>query len=256
MKKQYYLTFILCMVMTSLQAQTNLPPIQLDRPDLTESPFITPTNYLQVEAGLLYEIEENGIGIFTSPTVLTKYGVHDKFEIRLITEYVTTDHAVRKPLQGITPIWVGFKTHLLTEKGIIPQTSFIGHIAIPSLASSDYQANYLAPQFRFTMQHTLSKSVTLGYNLGVEWDGFSAREKYIYTITSGISLHKKWGCFIELFGEGEKGIGFKHNVDAGFTYLVNNNSMLDISSGLNWQEQTYFVSFGYSFRLNMGKKKK
>jgi hypothetical protein len=67
---------------------------------------------------------------------------------------------------------------LTEEKGIFPKTSFIAHIGLPNAASTKYKTDYFAPEFRFTMQHTLSEKFSLSYNLGLEWDGFSAEPTF------------------------------------------------------------------------------
>ena len=69
---------------------------------------------------------------------------------------------------GISPVKIGFKVKLSDEKGLLPKTSFIGHLSIPSFASKELKTIFYAPSFRFTMQHTLTDKINLGYNLGSE----------------------------------------------------------------------------------------
>ena len=104
------------------------------------------------------------------PSVLWKYGVNEKLELRLISEFTThTDNSIST--NGINPIKIGFKTRLFEEKGIIPVISFIAHLVILASGSKEFQTNYFAPSFRFTMKHTLTDKISLGYNWGAEWDG-------------------------------------------------------------------------------------
>lgn len=56
----------------------NLPSIQLDRPDQTECPFITPPKYIQNENGFTVENFENNHRIYNYPSMLWKYGVNEK----------------------------------------------------------------------------------------------------------------------------------------------------------------------------------
>lgn len=87
------------------------------------------------------------------PSVLWKYGVNEKLELRLISEFTThTDNSIST--NGINPIKIGFKTRLFEEKGIIPVISFIAHLVILASGSKEFQTNYFAPSFRFTMKHT------------------------------------------------------------------------------------------------------
>ena len=250
---------LLFFIQTIAVGQTNeLPPIVLDRPDLTESPFLTPKGYVQVEAGLLAEKAPAGID-FKTPTVLFKYGLTKKFELRLIAEMNWTD--VGNNNFGIPPVWVGFKSSLIDEKGFVPQVSFIGHLSLDEIATTSYKEKYIAPKFRFVFQHTLSKKFSLAYNAGMEWDGNSADPAFIYTLTSGYAITDKFGCFVELFGDKNNNANASVNADGGFTFLVNNNAMADISAGLRLSGpglttigSEFFISMGYSFRFNTARK--
>jgi hypothetical protein len=233
----------------SLFAQ-NSEPIQTDRPDQTETPAIVPIGMFQVENGFTFQKNEANNSTFSLPSTLWKYGVNDNFELRLITEFVSENKQQEKS-NGLLPMYIGFKVKLTGEKGIIPKTSFIAHIGLPKVASAKYKTDYLAPEFRFTMQHTLSKKLNLGYNLGAEWDGFSAESTFIYTLTTGYSITKKWGSYIELFGFSSQNDIANHNFDGGITYLINDNFMVDLSSsiGLTKNAPKHYFAFGISFRI-------
>ncbi|MCF6131562.1 transporter [Flavobacterium wongokense] len=233
---------------SSLFAQND--PIQADRPDQTETPAIVPKGMFQVETGFTYQKNEENSTSNSLPSVLWKYGVNENFELRLITEYVSEKNFDEKS-DGFTPILIGFKVGLCEEKGIIPKTSFIGHIALPNAASSRYKNDFVAPEFRFTMQHTLSDKFSLGYNLGCEWDGVTPETIFVYTLTTGYSINKKLGCYAEIFGFAPEKDKANHNADAGFTYLINNNFMVDLSSGVGITENApdYYLALGCSFRI-------
>ena len=248
---KYVITFVVCAVTTSdnLFAQS-LPSIQLDRPDQTECPFITPAKYIQIENGITFEKYNNNLQTFTYPSTLWKYGVNEKFELRLITE-LNSVKKNKEAISGLNPITVGFKTALFEEDRIIPKTSFIGHISTAKIGSKGLQTSYIAPSFRFTMQHTLSGKVSLAYNLGAEWNGEDAEETYIYTLTTGISLSNKLGYYLELYGFLPRLKTDDHRADSGFTYLFNNNLIADLSGGIGLSKNSpkAYVSLGLSYRF-------
>jgi hypothetical protein len=101
------------------------------------------------------------------------------------------------------------------------------------------------------MQHTLSEKMSLSYNLGAEWDGFSAEPTFLYTLTTGYSITEKLGSYIELFGFAPQNNKANHSFDGGITYLINNNFMLDLSSGFGITKNApdYYVAVGFSFRI-------
>ena len=167
--------------------------IQTDRPDLTESAYTVPAGYFQLEAGLLRIYHNSNTQLNLHPTLLFKYGLSKSFEFRLITDFATyQNNGVNEFI--VLPIAVGVKIAVSEEKGLIPKTAFIGHLKIPTGGDTELASTYYVPSFRFTMQHTLSKRVSLGYNLGTEWSGVTAEPIFIYTITSAIGLTAAWGA--------------------------------------------------------------
>lgn len=240
--------FALLFVYASSYSQTN-QPIQADRPDQTETPAIVPKGMFQLEAGFSYQKDDNISNSSSLPSALWKYGVNENFELRLITEFVSEKSEDLK-MNGFTPVLIGFKAKLCDEKGIFPKTSFIGHISLPNLASSRYKTDFIAPEFRFTMQHTLSDKLSLGYNLGCEWDGMTPETTFIYTLTTGYAVSDKLGSYIEVFGFAPQNDTAYHCLDGGITYLINNDFMLDMSSGIGLTEYApdYYVALGLSIR--------
>lgn len=240
---------VLLIVSTSIYSQTS-EPIQADRPDQTETPAIVPKGMFQVETGFTFQKNNTISKSCTLPSTLWKYGVNENFELRLITEFLSEEISNTK-LNGVSPIYVGFKVKLADEKGIIPKTSFIGHISLPNAASKEFKTDFFAPEFRFVMQHTLSAKFSLSYNLGAEWDGFSAEPTFIYTNAVGYSISNKLGSYIEIFGFIPQNTKSNHSLDGGITYLINNNFMVDLSSGFGISKNApdYYWALGFSFRI-------
>lgn len=246
--KTYFTVFAFFLVHL-IAAQSN-EPIQADRPDQTETPAIVPKGMFQVETGFTFQKNEAHSNTFSLPSTLWKYGVNENFELRLITEFVTEKIGNSKS-SGFTPVYIGFKVKLAEEKGIVPKTSFIAHISLPNVASSIYKTDFNATEFRFTMQHTVSEKLSLSYNLGSEWDGFTAEPTFIYTLTTGYSITEKLGSYVELFGFAPQKDKANHNFDCGLTYLISNNFMLDLSSafGITDTAPDNYIAFGFSFRM-------
>lgn len=246
--KKIVLTLLLSFPILSL-AQTQ-EPIQTDRPDQTETPAIVPKGMFQVETGFTLQKNDAYSKTNSLPSILWKYGVNENFELRLITEFAVEKND-DETVSGVTPVLLGCKIKITEEKGIVPKTSFIGHISLPNAASTVFKADSMAPEFRFTFQHTLSEKLSLGYNLGAEWDGFSAEPTYIYTLTTGYTITKKIGSYIEIFGFAPQNDSANHNLDGGFTYLINPNFMIDLSAGVGITDNApdHYFAFGFSFRL-------
>ena len=249
MKTKTILLFAFFSVLVKAQ---NLPSIQTDRPDQTECPFIVPLNYFQFENGFVYQKINNDSNEIVVPNVLTRFGINEHFELRLITEYEVNNDFNQK-ISGINPVLIGFKTRLLEEKGIVPTTSFITHLAIPQLASTNYKTQFYAPEFRFTMQHSISEKQSLTYNLGAEWNGETPEPTFVYTLTTGYSFTEKVSGYVELYGFIPQLEKPDHRFNAGVSYLFNPNHQLDVSGGFGLSKKSpdFYVSLGYSFRFKV-----
>ena len=166
-------------------------------------------NWVQLEAGFNVQQNDAHNKEYYSPTLLSKYGIHSRIELRLITT-MTTSSTLIIP-QGTTyktalePIEIGAKIGLREAGKWIPKTSLIFHFAIPHTAGKANDISKVAPNFRFTFQNALTKKIAIGYNVGAEWDGESNTPAYIYTFAPGLSISDKWYGYIEAFGEIKKG---------------------------------------------------
>ena len=97
----------------------------------------------------------------------------------------------------------------------------------------------------------MSDKFRLSYNLGSEWDGFTAAPTFLYTLTTGYSITEKLGSYVGLFGFSTQKNEASHNFDGGITYLINHNFMLDLSSGvgLTANAPNFYTAFGFSYRM-------
>lgn len=240
--------------------------IVTDRPDQTEAPAITPPGFFQVEIGAQSESDndkENNIKTTSTlyNTTLWKYGVTDRFEFRLITEYAN-DKATYKSsfdlkdtnitVSGFNPVAVGSKIHLQKAKGIIPEISLITHLELPYFGSDNYKPQFVIPRFRFLFAHSLSDRFNFSYNLGAEWEDGTSETTFIYTASLGASLFGNLSMFVESYGFVRETGEADHRLDGGFTYLLGHNVQLDMSGGIGLSKISpdYFVSCGVSFRFN------
>ncbi len=267
MKKQIFLSllFILVFIITvNAQEETiekEYGTITTDRPDQTESSALVPKRFLQVETGAFYEtLELNNTKSKTTTfnTTLLRYGLLDNLELRVDFSNSEVKHefngnALNGVASGFSPLAIGVKIGVTEEKGLLPEIAFLSHINFPFLASQDFKTKSTSIDFRFSFAHTLSERSSLGYNIGMFWDGDITTANYVYTIAYGYSISNKVGTFLEIYGDLPEDSHFNYFWDAGFTYLINNNIQLDISggTGITQNVQDLLLSAGISFRLPM-----
>ena len=224
--------------------------ISTDRPDQTEASNVVPKKFLQIETGAFYE-ELNNIKATTYNTTLLRYGLLDNLELRLGFDNTKVKFNSNTIASGFSPLLLGVKIGITEEKGALPEIAFIGHVNMPFLASNDFDTKSTGTDFRFSLSHTLSERSSLGYNLGMAWDGDITTASYIYTIAYGYSISDKVGAYFELYGDIPEDSSFNHLWDAGFTYLVSDNIQLDVSggTGITKNVQDLFLSAGISIRI-------
>jgi len=254
MAKQIILLFSL-FISLKLFAQEK---IDTDRPDQTESAYTVPKGFFQGELGFVKEKLPFG-NDWTLPTLLAKYGVSDKFELRLIVEYVRQGNGqkLKKDTFGLLPVQFGMKVNLLEEKGLRPRISLISHLSFNKFASRMARnGTFLSANFRFTFQNSISDNVAIGYNLGMEWEDFKESPIYAYTFAPGFNLGERWYAYVEAFGFISKDFPDQHSVDAGIAYYVNDNLKIDASAGvgLSTYAPDHYYGIGVSWRFKASKR--
>ncbi len=242
---------LLVMLIPCWLVAQEISSIQTDRPDQTETAYLTPKGWVQAEFGFLSEKTNEGKKYKTFPSVLWKYGLLKNFELRLITE-IAKDHTEI----GIVPVTVGFKVHLFEQKGLLPHTALIVHTSAARLASPEFQTEKWEPSFRFVSINSLGKDWALSYNYGAEWDSFAQKPIWLYTVSVSHPISKSMGAYAELYGYWNPKLApADHRSDAGVTYLVNPNFQIDLSAGLGIQNSALnrYASLGISYRLDTKK---
>ncbi len=253
------LILLLFLASLFLKAQDSVPELITDRPDQTESSSVVPHKSLQIETGFILETRETDVinqNNFAYNTTLLRYGLFDNFELRLGLEYLGENEEIKASgaetrISGLSPVYAGFKVKIADEDGIKPEIAFLGGLVLPFTATEEFKPEYTSANVRFSFSHTLSDKLSLGYNLGAEWDGESAIPGYFYSLALGIGLTDHIGMFVEGYGlipeEGEA----EHLFDAGFTFLLLPTFQLDLSGGLGLNDYAIdnFISVGLTYRI-------
>ncbi|MBL6964553.1 MAG: transporter [Bacteroidetes bacterium] len=223
-----------------------------DRPDQTESAQVVPLYTLQIESGTVYEEGLAGNNTFTVNSTLFRFGLFEDFELRLGTDYsILSSDVTTQISKGFNPLYLGMKVQITDEKGFYPGIAFLGGLSLPFFATTDFKTDELAPDFRFSISHSLAEWLSLGYNLGIEWNGEDNQPLGLYTITLAFGLADWLGFYMESYGFVWNPNGDQHMADAGFTFLLKDNFQLDVSSGvgLNINAPEFYAAAGFSWRI-------
>lgn len=256
MIKIFLLPFVLLLGISPSHAQ--LEKIDTDRPDQTEGATITPKKWIQFEMGVSRQQNNQAEHEFSLPTLLTRYGISKRIELRLITSMLSFSDQTNpgsKNSYGLAPVTIGTKISISEERKWIPKTTLLLHITMPWLASKKLKADKLAPTLKLSMQNSLSKILGIGYNLGAVWDGFNDNPGWIYSLSPGFNITEKWYAYIEAFGTFTNGEEAQNNIDGGFAYTINNNTKVDLSAGFGISKKSpvWYIAIGASIRIKTGK---
>lgn len=243
-----------------------------DRPDQTESSWVVPKGIVQIETGVsLGSDAPNNLpdAAITSLTLqdiglastLVRVGLLERLELRLETGYVMeqsewkqavgqTEQSFSESLNGADALAVGVKVGIAQEDGPFPETSLILHATLP-VGNESFRPSHAVPDFRFTLSHSLTETVSLGYNLGAEWSDDGAPPNGIYTLVVGSDLAESVGGFLELFGTLSPEGAPHHTLDGGVTWGLHQNLQLDAAAGVGLTDaaEDFFVGAGVSFRF-------
>jgi hypothetical protein len=239
---------------TNLHSQT-VEDISTDRPDRTEAPDIMKTGFFQTETGFFFEKTKNEFGLeiseFSFPDILLRYGLSEKIEIRMHTEFINQNSSVSDNYRGLLPLEIGTKINLTEGKQLIPKTSFILETEIPGTAGKNKNIKHLSPSISFLFKNSISENVDVSYNTGIKWNVDEKTNMGFYTLSFGVSPFSKTTFFIETFGFFAKDLSPDIRVDYGISFLLAKNSLIDVSSGfgLTGSVTGFFLGFGYSIRL-------
>ncbi|MBN1950262.1 MAG: transporter [Bacteroidales bacterium] len=251
-------TLLFCLPVLSVLAQELPAELITDRADQTESSAVVPFQALQLETGFAMEttdIHWFRIQTFAYNTSLLRYGLRENFELRAGLEYLgkkqlNTATGVTFTSSGLGPLYAGFKVKISEEKGWKPGIAFLGGLVLPFTAGEDFETEHTGADIRFAFSHSLTDRLSLGYNLGAQWDGETAVPSYFYSVSMGVRILNQVGMFVESFGHISEEGEAEHLLDAGFTWQVLSYFQLDFSGGVGIHNSIdEFFSVGLTYRL-------
>jgi hypothetical protein len=253
------LTLFLLIVFSTNAQNDSIPNLITDRPAQSESPSLLHKGFFQIETGVQYvdrvdpekELERIRLG-----TTLIRYGVFSNFEVRLSDSYEwmhvqTKENSKDSTESGMGPVTVGFKVYVINEKGIRPAMSILGTITFRHLGDEVFSPTYSYPIGKLLCSHTLTKKISLNYNIGFGYGGENADGFFIYSGNLGYSFTPKFWAFIEVYGNFDSGNAPNNKGDAGFSYLIRKNLQVDLSAGMAFDNDIdrFFASTGLSWRI-------
>ena len=241
---------LLMLLVAALVAWPTFAQFTADRPGASTGPSVVNRGVFQWEQGMQYDGDGHE-GSYTFSNTLLRYGLFDGVEVRLGGDAFLTDGDIY--FSGLT---FGTKIGLYEGKGGVPAISLMANLAIPGTASAGCDVDHLAPSLYLLFENALSDRLSLGYNVGVEWNGYTAKPSAFVALCLGASLTDRLGCFVEsynnLWGEEDNFYG----ADFGLNYMVGERVQLDLSAALDVCDPAHCwaVSFGVAWQITNPKR--
>jgi hypothetical protein len=200
-----------------------------------ETPYLLLKGKTQLENSFGYRKENQSSKAIILPSVLAKYGLTDKFELRVTLENQIAK-ADNETFSGLVAPILGFKTKLWKEKGLLPEASLISQVGIPKIGAKAFQLEKWAPDFQVMMQGNYGKYISMNYNFGSRWDGFENNPFYTYKATLSVMPDAVWTLYSDIFGHIHQQEDSHQSLGFGIMYQFTNDLIVDWSNGVGLNE--------------------
>ncbi len=265
--KRLSLVFFLSLFALQVLAQNednSTATIATDRPTQTTSPYIITPKLFQIETGF-YQQQTNlsGTNILNSidskfqnivyNSLLLRYGISDKLELRLNQEYGRTrqlidDVVTEQSDASFGPTTIGVKYQFMEENGWRPAVALNGHVGGQFLSSG----SGVTGDLRVNFQNNLSDKFNVSYNVGIILIENSSNVG-LWTLNLGFSVSPKLTVFLEGYGFSDS-FSSQQSIDFGFLYLISPNFQVDFFGGFGMSEFAPDSLFGFGLSTNIAKR--
>lgn len=249
--KRLFIVAILAVCYFNGKAQDNIE-FTADRPGASTGPSVVGRGVIQLEQGVQYDSNE-GTSTFTFSNTLLRYGLFDAMEIRLGGDVFL--YQPEKQLSGykaaFSGLSVGTKIKCFEGQGAIPAVSVLADFAVPYTASKGFNTEHLAPSLYLLFENPVNDWLSIGYNLGAEWDGVLPDATTFAAVCLGFTATESLGCFIESYNY----LGSFDNVyamDFGLNWMVGRKIQLDLAANMDLRKPTecWSISCGVAWQIN------
>lgn len=244
-EKIHLIAFLFCALLINAQE-----PINTDRPDQSDGTYTLTKNKFQLENGFTFIDDDVRSEDYFASDYMLRYGLTTSTEIRLVAELGNQDGQWQ-----MNPLGLSIKQALVTNKGIVPSVTAVGYIYLPKTASIDNRPSEVPASFLLAFENELSNRLSLGYNIGMEYDGDDYDENWVSTAALEYSLSKKISFFIEYYGSYKKDDDpfdddYENGIDGGVLWGINPNFQIDLALGKALNERDLFsITAGIAYRF-------
>ena len=208
-----------------------------------------PKGSFQIESGILLgytdvnEISERQI---LAPSNLFRIGIGEKIELRVVNQFENIKNAFYT-IEGISDLEIGAKVQLLQREGAKTEMALLSHLVLPT-GTRGLTNDDLGTVNKLCISHAINDNFGVGYNIGYNYFGIGDGD-ITYSLALGFAFTERLGLYIEPYGEIVNLETSFASMDAGFTYLIEDNLQFDFSFGTGLDYTMNYVSVGISWNI-------
>lgn len=227
-------------------------PINTERPSYSSSPQPLPRGHMQIEGGYQFTYDDGGeVEDHTAPLLLLRTGLHDNLELQVGWGGYSWTEDDSDWQSDANDLMVGFKTKLIDQRNTLPTVGLLLGMSLPT-GSGAATSDDVDPGFGVLWTYDIAKRIGLFGTILAKWPT-EDHDRFYQTdvaVGTGFSLTDRIGTFIEYFSFLPDDNGPSHHLDAGLTYLVNNNLQLDLNGGIGLNERAddLYTGIGFAWR--------
>jgi hypothetical protein len=225
----------------SLLAQTAVEPVNSDRPDQSEGPYVLPRRLVQVETGTLYE-PANGLNAVQN--TMLRFGLNGSTEARLLI-----DAGYANGQWQVQPIGLSVKQKLVRPQGARPDVALVTYVRLHPLATGEVRQSTLSSAMVLAAESAIEDRLFLTYTVGGAFADLGPPATAIFTTEALYRPRPDLAVFVEYFGN--LNTTMLNGVDAGIMYHPMPLIMLDVAAALINENGTWggYITGGLSFRM-------
>lgn len=224
-----------------------------DRPGASTGPGVVGHHVIQLEQGVQYDGNGSHWGTYTFSNTLIRYGLFPNMELRLGGDafLYPSDGCDISYLSAFSGLNIGTKIMCFEGKGAIPAVSVLADFALPKTASDGFNVDHFTPSLYLLFENPVCDWLSIGYNVGAEWDGTLPSPTTFAALCLGFSATERLGCFVESYNYFNK-LGNAYAMDFGLNWMAGRRVQLDIAANINLTDpaQCWAISCGVAWQIN------
>jgi Putative MetA-pathway of phenol degradation len=244
-----------------LAAAAAADPLSADRPGVANPPHVVAPGAIQLEGGLSFQRETQGGGpdtnTLTVPGGLLRVGLVSPLELRVsAVGYELETSSGGKHRSSGSDLVIGSRARLLDQQGIRPATALEFDLSLPT-GSDAVTSGGVDPSGLLLVEWGFWDRFVLDGNLGLASVSLGENDasravQVAPSLSLGASIDARANVFIEWYATfSSRGVADQPAVDAGLSWLVDDDLQLDVSvgAGLDDAAPDFTVSAGIAWRF-------